>query len=110
MKIFVILAGVVIVVGSGILFTRLYSKFHGATEPSSTPKTLETHILLPPSAELSSLAPMGDGVAVLVKESTGAGQLLLINQAGQLWRRVHLEPTPAVDANDRSASRQSPEN
>jgi hypothetical protein len=91
LKLFVILGGIVLIVGSGILFTRMYEKFHGPAKEKPGPENRETHIVLPADGKILSSSSMGDGVALLVALPSGGGQLLLVNQDGRLWRRVHLE-------------------
>jgi hypothetical protein len=91
LKIFVILGGIALVVGTGILFTRMYERFNAPSKSKTTGKNPETHISLPMEGEIISTSPMGSGVALLVKLPSGGGELLLVNQNGELWHRVYLD-------------------
>jgi hypothetical protein len=116
LKAFVIIGGLVLVVGTGVLFTRMYEKFNAPSEKLSKKAGRERHITIPADGEILSSSPVGEGVAVLVKRSAGGGQLLFVNRDGQLWRRIHLEaaPLPAskgiLDATTRDLSSHGPEN
>ncbi|MBF0357626.1 MAG: hypothetical protein HQL70_03395 [Magnetococcales bacterium] len=91
-KIFVIIGGILVVVGSVVVLAKVYSKLPevGGTSELEN-KNLDTQIILPAGATPVSLSPHGSsGVAVLVKFASGGGELLMINKKGELFRRVHL--------------------
>jgi hypothetical protein len=93
-KIFVILSGILLVVGSVTLLSQISG--HLPSFSSSTPKdeNIETHVTIPVGGIIVTTTPIGSsGVVVTVKLASGGGQLLMVNKKGQLWRRVHLEAT-----------------
>lgn len=96
-KLFVIVGGIVLVVGSGILFTRLYEKLHGSSHHDSASSQDGVAIPFPADGKVVSATAMGSGVALLVSRPSGAAQLLIIKENGWLWRRVHLDPSDAPE-------------
>ncbi|MBF0453760.1 MAG: hypothetical protein HQL72_02955 [Magnetococcales bacterium] len=98
LKVFVVLMGVTLVVGSGVLFTRIYEKVNGSSSKPEKMAHQPSSITFPAGGKIVSSSPMGNGVALLVTLPSGGGQLLLVNQDGALWQRISLEPTISVDA------------
>jgi hypothetical protein len=92
LKIMVVLGGILVVAGSIIMLTQIYGNSPDSAKQKSASESLESHIALPAGGEIISSSPIGAGISLLVKLPSGGGQLLMVNQKGQLWRRVFLEP------------------
>lgn len=94
LKIFVIFGGLLFMVGSGILVAQIWGK-KNRTQTIKIPDSnkLDLHVQMPKNAKLISAQTVGDGLTILLSLPTGGGQVLMFNQDGQLWRRVHIDPT-----------------
>jgi hypothetical protein len=91
-KIFVILSGILLVVGSIALLSQISGKLPSFSSSTPEDEKIETYVAIPVGGTIVTTTPIGSsGVVVTVKLASGGGQLLMVNKKGQLWRRVHLE-------------------
>ncbi|MBF0380949.1 MAG: hypothetical protein HQL69_08020 [Magnetococcales bacterium] len=91
-KIFVIVSGILLVVGTVTLLTQISSHLPSFSSSNPEDEPIDTHVAIPAGGTIITTTPIGaSGVVVTVKLAGGGGQLLMVNKKGQLMRRVHLE-------------------
>ncbi|MBF0612839.1 MAG: hypothetical protein G8345_10335 [Magnetococcales bacterium] len=91
LKAAVIFMGVLLVVGTTLLIMRVQEKGFATPKKSEKPMPVG-QITLAPQGRVESMAPMGEGVAMLVNSPQAGQELILLDSQGEVVRRLALSP------------------